>query len=59
MRGKRAKALRTEDRPHPGRKHGGVKSWERVRVKKTHSGFDHKRDRRSIKWTRLVEALRK
>lgn len=23
MRGKRAKALRTADRPNPGRKHGG------------------------------------
>lgn len=24
MRGKRAKALRTKDRPNPGRKHGGA-----------------------------------
>lgn len=28
MRGKRVKALRTEARPHPGRKHGGSRIEE-------------------------------
>ncbi len=28
MRGKRVKALRTEARPHPGRKHGGSRVEE-------------------------------
>lgn len=50
MRGSRTKALRRERGvPHPGRKHGGVSSWQRLDSRPEPKGFDHATERRSVK----------
>ena len=58
MRNKRVKVLRDEKGVrHPGRKHGGLKPWGRVRVEQPHSEFDHKAERRSAKHLSVTERL--